>query len=259
MRTAKNALKRQDKIRDLLISKGNVILVDLCSLFNCSEATIRNDLAKLEEQGILKRIYGGAMATDHTSRNANITNRINLQQSEKDAIAEYVVTKIIKPNMIITLDSGTTNMVVAQKILDYKISCTIITNSFLVAGIVSKSSNVELHLAGGCYDPDHGSFHDEVSDLILKTMRSEICFISANGIDNTGNVTNSGIAENAIKQQMIKQALQTIILADHSKIDKVELKVICQATDVNLVITDDKVTDKQLKMLTTAGFKVVIA
>lgn len=259
MRTAKNALKRQDKIRDLLIFNGNVILVELCTLFNCSEATIRNDLAALEVQGICKRIYGGAMSTDHTSRNTNITNRLNHYQAEKNAIAEYVVTKIIKPNMIITLDSGTTNMLVAQKILDYKIPCTIITNSFLVASIISKSSNVKLHLAGGFYDSDHGSFHDEVSDLILKTMRSEICFISANGIDYQGNVTNSGIDENTIKQQMIKHALQTIVLADHSKIDNTELKVICQATDITLVVTDQKTTDKQIEMLQQAGFKVARA
>lgn len=259
MRTSKKADERQDKIQELLVSKGSLTLSELCQTFDCSEATIRNDLTKLEGLGVLKRVFGGAVATDSTTRNPGITKRLNMEQAEKTEIAEYVVRKIIKPNMIVTLDSGTTNMIIAQKILDYKISCTVVTNSFLVASIVAKSPKVELHLAGGRYDPDHASFHDDVSTAVLESIRSEVCFISPNGIDRGGTVTNSALDENAIKQQMVRQSLSTVILADHTKIGVTGLKIVCHAKDVDRVITDKGATDEQVKMLKDAGFKVEIA
>lgn len=258
MQTSKKALARHERIRDLLLSNGTITIGELCETFSCSEATIRNDLIKLEKCGILKRISGGAIATENTSRNSVIAKRINKELDEKNKIAEYVVNHIIKPNMILTLDSGTTNMMLAQKIFDYKIPCTIVTNSFYVASIVAKSPDIQLCLSGGCYDFEHGSFHDDTSDMILNTYRSEICFISPNGIDDSGLVTNSGISENSIKQQMIKQSLRTILLADHTKIDRTELKIICLATDTDMLITDDKITQEQYKRLTNAGFHVIV-
>jgi len=259
MRSDKNAIIRQNKIRDLLISQGTVKLNELCEAFSCSEATIRNDLTKLEKQKVLKRVLGGAVATENTPRNSNIAKRLALKQSEKLKIAEYVAKEVIKPNMIISLDSGTTTMMIAQKILDYKIPCTVLTNSFLAATILTKAPDVELHLAGGCFDPDHASFHDDVSTMILKTMQSEICIISPNGINSSGIVTNSGLEENVIKHQMIQQASRTVLVADHSKIGVTELKILCHAKDVSLIVTDDNAAAEQIQMLHDAGFTVAKA
>jgi len=258
MRTASKALERQDSIRDLLLSKGTLTLSELCTAFNCSEATIRNDLTKLEKSGVLKRVLGGAVACENTSRNSGITKRMRIQNAEKNAIAEYVVREIIRPNTIITLDSGTTNMAIAQKLLDYKIPCTVITNSFIVATIASKSPNIQLCLAGGLYDAEHASFHDDVSSLILKSIRSEFAFISPNGISPNGDITNSGLTENAIKQQMIQQASKTIVLADHTKIGNIELKILCRVNDVFLIVTDSNATEAQLKILRNAGFNIAV-
>lgn len=259
MQTSKKAAERQEKIRDLLLSKGTLTLNELCQTFQCSEATMRNDLTKLEKQGVLKRVLGGAVANENTPRNSTIAKRLNEELDAKNQIAEYVIQKIIKPNMIITLDSGTTNMALAQKLLDYKIPCIIVTNSFHVASIVSKAENIQLCLAGGCYDPEHGSFHDDVSDLILKSYRSEICFLSPNGVDKDGMVTNSGLAENSIKQQMRRQAVHTILLADNTKLGHTELKIICHAKDVDLLVTDTKASKEQIEQLTAAGFTIVVA
>lgn len=259
MQTPKKAVDRQEKIRDLLLSNGTITLKELCQTLNCSEATIRNDLAKLEKQGLLKRVPGGAIANENTPRNSVISKRLNEELEAKNQIAEYVIQNIIKPNMIITLDSGTTNMALAQKLLDYKIPCIIVTNSFFVASIVSKAENIQLCLAGGCYDSEHGSFHDDISDLILKSYRSEICFLSPNGVDRNGTVTNSGLSENSIKQQMIQHATRTILLADNTKLGRTELKIICHAKDVDLLITDAKASQEQINELTAAGFTIAVA
>lgn len=250
---------RQEEICDLLNSEGMLSSVELSKRFNVSESTMRNDLAKLENLGMLHRIYGGAVANEYTSKNTVISKRLKLQKSEKSSIAEYVVNNFIKPSSIIILDSGTTTMLIAQRIFDKEIPCTIITNSFLIADILSKSKLTKLFLAGGLYDPDHASFHDDLSINILKSVRAEYAFISPNGVDSNGLVTSSGISENLIKQEMINQAQQTIVLADHSKIENTELKIIASAKDIYMVITDNKTPDKALKNLRKAGFNVKVA
>ncbi|MDF9837063.1 MULTISPECIES: DeoR/GlpR family DNA-binding transcription regulator [unclassified Breznakia] len=259
MQNSNKVNKRHEEIRNLLLSNGTVTLQELCSKLNCSQATIRNDLAALEKQGVLKRMYGGAVANENTVRNSRINKRLNENIEEKEQIADYVAKNLIQPNMIITLDSGTTTMALAQKILDYKIPCTVVTNSFNVATIVSKSEVVKLYLAGGFYDSDHGSFHDETSDYILKKYQSELCFISPNGINCNGLITNSGSSENPIKKRMMEHANKTILLADHTKIGISELNILGDSRNVDCLITDNKIKKEQATQLKKAGLKVILA
>ena len=251
MQTSQKAMERQSRIRDLLCSKGTLTLQELVVLLNCSEATIRNDLSKLEKEGVLQRVFGGAVANESTGRNREV--------EEKKQIADYVVKNLIQPNMILTLDSGTTNMMLAKKIVDAKIPCTIVTNSFSAATIISKSPHIQLYLAGGFLDVQHESFHDDVSELIVKAYRSNLCFITPNGLDQNGTVTSSSIPENSIKQLMIRQADKTVVLADHTKLCNTELRVICYADSVDQVITDYQASAEQISMLTQAGFRIVQA
>lgn len=257
MQTLDKATQRQEKIHDLVLSKHTITLKELISILNCSEATIRNDLTKLEKKGVLKRVLGGAVSTEKAVRNTILSKRLHQELKEKYQIAEYALHHLIKPNMILTLDSGTTNMALAHSLVFANIPCTIITNSFEVANIVSKSDQIQLYLAGGFFDNQHGSFHDDISEATIKSYRSDICFISPNGLDLNGNITNSGVAENTIKQYMMQQADKTIILADHTKLCKTELRIICHVKDVDLVITDTKADTKKIKALKKAGFPII--
>lgn len=259
MKDTNKVIKRHREIRDLLLSNGSVTLQELCSKLNCSEATIRNDLTELEKQGILKRMYGGAVANENTIRNTKINKRLNENIEEKEQIANYVVKNLIKPNMIITLDSGTTTMALAQKLLDSKTPCTVITNSFNVASILSKSEDINLYLSGGFYDPDHGSFHDEASDYVFKNYQSEICFISPNGINMDGLITNSGTLENPIKKRMMTQANKTVLLADYTKIGATELNILSRSQDIDCLVTDKNIKSQQIAQLEKVGLKVIVA
>lgn len=256
MQTSKKSIERHEKICEYLSMKGAVSLSELCDKFHCSEATIRNDLTKLEKQGLLKRILGGAISNENTVRNSVIAKRLNMNIEEKRQIAKYALKHLIKPNMIITLDSGTTNIILAEEIVNSRIPCTIITNSFQAAQVITKSNVIQLCLAGGTYDRDHGSFHDDVSEYILNTYKSEVCFISPDGVDEDGLVTNAGVSENFIKIQLIKHAKKTYILADHTKLGNTGLKIICTAQDVEGVITDDRADVEQIRLLKQAGFYI---
>ncbi len=259
MRNSKYAQERHQKIKDILFTRSPVTLRELCDYFNCSEATIRNDLTFLEKNGALKRVKGGAVSTDSVPRNSRIAARMGVNTNEKKAIARYAVEHFVEPGMIITLDSGTTNLLVAQCLVECGIPCTVITNSFPVASVISKNPDITMYLAAGEYDATHGSFHDESAEEVITSSRSDICFLSPNGIDEFGNITNSGLSENSIKKAMIRQASRLVILADHSKIGKSELKVLCTSGSVSCIITDSGITDSQKEVLEKGKYRYLVA
>jgi len=259
MQTNKKALIRQKEIAEYISLKGAATLSELCKKFSSSEATIRNDLTKLEKDGLIKRILGGAISNEDNVRNTVLATRMNRNNAEKKQIAEYIAENIIKPGMTITLDSGTSTLYLAKEIAARRIPCTVITNSFQAAQALIKSSDVRICLCGGWYDPDHGSFHDEMSESVMNTYFSEICFLSPNGIDTNGLITNSGISENSIKMKMINRSHRVIVLADHSKLNKTELKVLCTSNEIESVITDSSADSNLITKLQQAGFNIIQA
>lgn len=247
MNNSKKARARQAQIRDMLLKKDVITLQEFCQAFNASTATIRNDLTYLEKEGYLKRVLGGAISTEGTPRNTRYHTRINLFKDEKMQIASYAIENLIKENMTIILDAGTTNQYIAQKLLEKEIPCTVITNSFNVLSILSKCVCVELYGAGGKLDKEHNSFHDERSLASIKGMKADVYFLSPNGIDIDAQVTSNAIEEHEMKREFIKCAGQVVVVADHSKFDKKAENHLIDLKEVSLIISDSKLDKNIIK------------
>lgn len=250
---------RQEKIRSMLIAKDFVTLSEFCEALNSSEATIRNDLRYLEGEGLIKRTHGGALATGNTAFNSNISMRSSAHKNEKEAIASFVTKNILTSGQTIVLDAGTTNIEIAQRILESSLELTVLTNSLAAASILSKSEKIKLYLAGGSYDSLTSSFTDESAQKFFETMRSDIFFLSVNGISAEVGFTISGDDNAAIKQSMMKSSKKCIVTADHSKLNKIGLKVVCGFEDIDTLITDNKANEDDISQLTNRGLNVILA
>ncbi|MCI8271308.1 MAG: DeoR/GlpR transcriptional regulator [Erysipelotrichaceae bacterium] len=257
MNNSKKARIRQDKMRDMLLTKELISVQEFCEQLNASQATIRNDLTYLEQQNVLKRVLGGAISTEGTPRNSNFHLRSSLYIEEKKKIAAYAVKHWIKPNCTLTLDAGTTCRCIAQELLMQKIPCSVVTNSFAAASILEKSEYIRLYLIGGSYDREHASFHDLTAIQMISSLYSDIYFLSPNGIDLKGQVTSSATEEHAIKKAFLQQSQKIIIAADHSKFCKTALKVLCPLTDIDTVLTDDGLDNDILRQYRQAGIPLI--
>ena len=214
------AEKRRDEILRLINSNDVVSVSEICESTSSSESTIRNDLTKMEQEGLLRRTFGGAVKTSTTPYNLKEwSSRETIYLNEKQAIAKYVVENLIVPNSTIVLDAGTTCLEVARKIAEAGIKVTVLTNSARAAFILmSVSNNVDLYLFGGMYDADRGAFHDEYQLLMLDKMRANLFFMSINGISEELGLTILGGDEAQTKTKLMSISAKTIVLADHSKI-----------------------------------------
>ena len=260
MQTAKKKTEiRHEKIRSMLIANDLVTVAEFRQALNCSEATIRNDLRYLEERGLLKRSYGGAVATGSTARRTNMNMRSVAYKKEKEAIAEYIVNHVLLSGQTIILDSGSTSLEIAQRIAESELELTVLTNSFTIAATLIHSPRVKLFLAGGNYDPEPAAFHDEFSVALFNTMRADICFLSVNGVSSEAGFTISGFEEAPIKQAMIKASHECYVIADHSKLGKIGLKVICNFSDVTALVCDKHNNDEIAKELEASGLRIILA
>ncbi len=250
---------RHEKIRGMLIANDLVTVAEFCQALDCSEATIRNDLRYLEELGLLKRSFGGAVANGKTALYSNMNMRSVAYRKEKESIAAYIVKHILSSGQTIILDSGSTAVEIAKKILESSLELTVLTNSFAAASLLTNSDKIKLYMASGCYDERSASFHDELSQALFETMRADICFLGVNGVSHEAGFTISGHEEASIKQAMIRCSQKCIVPADTSKLGKIGLKIICSLTDVDTLICDTDNGDGELDLLKSAGLNVVFA
>lgn len=246
MNNSKKAKIRQSKIRDMLLKQDVVTLQEFCESLQASTATIRNDLTFLEKEGVLKRVIGGAISCEGTPRNTGYHTRINLYKEEKESIAKYVVKKYVKKGMRIALDAGSTNHYIALEIVRQEIPCTIITYSFNISSLCANINFIDLYCVGGKLDREHNAFHDEIANVSMKKLESDVYFLSPNGIDVKAKISSSALEESDMKRIMIENAKDIYIVADHSKFNKRAEYPLLEFSKVTAIISDVKLEKKEV-------------
>ncbi len=162
-------------------------------------------------------------------------------------IAAYVVEHFVSKGSVITLDAGSTNHYIAQEILERDISCTVITNSFNAAGVLAKADNVTLCCAGGVLDRKQNAFFDDAAIESLKHSKSDVYFLSPNGVSLDHAITSSAQSEGAIKRLFIQNAKKVIVVLEHSKFDKEASEELLSFDEVDTIVCDKKTSLEVIK------------
>jgi len=141
---------RIQEIRRLLIRSRKVSTADLCARFSVSLETIRRDLNMLESEGMIRKVYGGAVLTDNSdlpqSMSARDSRRVVCDQEKRRIAAKAI--DMIPDNAIIALDSGTTIFRLAQ-LLSQRRGLTVLTNSMDIAAEVTRHTPHLVYYIGG--------------------------------------------------------------------------------------------------------------
>src|SRR5690554_6180434 len=138
---------RQQSIAELVSKKGNVTVNDLCSTFNVSPATIRNDLRSLEDRGAVKRTHGGAISCNKSAYELNTLQKEVQNVEKKRAIADEAI-KQIQEGDAIALDSGTTTFELAKLLVKFN-NLTVLTNDLQIAAWLEQNTEVNIIMIGG--------------------------------------------------------------------------------------------------------------
>ena len=174
------AEERKEIILKQLYEEGKVLVQDLSASIHVSTETIRRDLKELENESLLKRVHGGAVLTKKINGELSVNIRKNIFLDSKKIIASKAI-KYIADGSTIFLDSSTTSIEIAEELFRFN-HLKVITNSLLIAEILSKNINIHLILIGGNFNAKNFSFIGYAAQEHLNRYLADICFISSTGV-----------------------------------------------------------------------------
>ena len=255
--------ERWQNILSIIQSNGIVSVAELSKRLGATEVTIRRDLKALEQDEKLKRTHGGAIRIDPnrgTYFEPMYSQLENTHTEQKAQICKKAY-ELISDNTAIIIDSSSTAKQLCDLIRENPpTGLMVVTNSVRVVLDLSMCDSVETVLIGGQVRKNLISCTGPLSDLMLAQLRVDKAFIGINGIDFKDNVlTTPNLSEGAIKKSMMKCAREKIIISDHSKLNKTFLSKVCNATDVDLIITDNQIDPSIEDEAKECGVKLMIA
>ncbi|MGR9048081.1 DeoR/GlpR family DNA-binding transcription regulator [Halobacillus faecis] len=221
-------------ILQFLKENRRISIDQMCEMFDISRDTARRDLVKLEERKAIVRTRGGAILPRTQTTIQNYSHRLKTVSFEKQQIGSKAAS-FIRPGDKIILDTSTTVQACANQIRPMDI--TVITNSIHQAEILSNVENVSIQLLGGFLQKEHQFLYGASVIERLKSYHVDQAFIGVVGISDSG-LSIAHEEDGMVKRNMIKQAEQVIVLADHTKFGVTEFFTFAELEDVDVIITD---------------------
>jgi len=238
------AEERHKKILKLIEQEASAKVARLSKEFNVSESTIRRDLKSLEEEGLIKRTHGGAVANGHTKFEPSFSEKENKYLKEKERIGK-VAADLVNDGDTIILDAGTTTTQIAKNLFN-KSELTVITNGVNIAIELVQNDEVDVLLIGGSLKQKTLALVGPVAQQAIKRFKVDKTFVGVNGITVKDGLTTPDIEEAEIKRMMINSAKEVTVVADHSKFGEVTFTSICSINKINRIITDKEISNRVL-------------
>jgi DeoR family fructose operon transcriptional repressor len=244
---------RQAQMKELITSLRSVTVQELIDRFKVSDMTIRRDLAYLEELGVIKRVHGGAIyiedgkLEDGPEEDIPVSVREDMDKHLKQRIARKAVSFIQEGDSIL-LDAGSTTLEIARELLLHK-NITVITNALNISLLLTQNQNIQIIMASGdVRHPTQSTVGPATIDF-LKTFQVEYAFIGCSGLSCERGLTNSNMAEGAVKRTMMKIANNVCVVADHTKFNHSSFNRFASLDDVDTIITTQELDEKILNQL----------
>ncbi|MGG1552177.1 DeoR/GlpR family DNA-binding transcription regulator [Paenibacillus ferrarius] len=248
--------ERYEKIVQVVNERGSIRVSELSELCQVTEETIRRDLDRLEQDGRLRRSHGGAVSIkENQTSEIPFLERETMFSEEKKRIAREAI-QLIQPHDRIILDASTTAWYMASLLPD--IPLTVLTNSIKVAMELAGKEKVKVISTGGQLAKRSLSYVGPLAERSLDHYHVDKLFLSCKGVHATRGISESDELQAGVKQKMIELADQVILIADASKIGVRAFTQVGVLSDVDVLITDDRVTDDLREQIEEIGISVKI-
>lgn len=249
------SVKRLEAITKLLEEEGSVGINLLSERFQVSAKTIRQDLDKLEEMGVIERVHGGAILKGD---NALLPIRRRKQQNlgEKARIATAALKYITEGETII-LDGGSTTLELARLLGGSRVQ--VITDDLVIATELMPKENISLYVTGGKLRRNgvYTLLGRDAEQTIRKYNVNRL-FLGTSALDFEEGLMVIVEEEAEMKKAMIESAKEVICLADYSKFHKLAFTSFASLQELDRLITDDRISREDREYLKEHGVEVEI-
>ena len=245
---------RYDQLLSLINTNGYMRIDELASLLDVSTQTIRRDIKKLSEDGILSRYHGGAGQAS-SAINRELEKREVSQTEEKRRIARAVAERIPDRSTIF-LAAGTTIEYVA-KALDVRQDLRIITTCLRVANLLYPRRDFDVMIPGGSLRPQNSGIIGPSALEFLRGFRADYLIMSLGAIDPDGTMLEFDVNEVAVMKVMMANSKQIYVAADHTKFDASASVELGNITEIDALFTDQAPPPPLASLLSQQQIEVV--
>jgi DeoR/GlpR family transcriptional regulator of sugar metabolism len=280
------AHERAGMIVQRLRERGTVSAAELVRLLRVSAPTIRRDLEKLEGEGLLRRVHGGAClpaagwpaggaylpaGTDSgggggggpngnqngdNPSEAPFARMVDEHAAEKDGVAAKAAS-LVQPGQVVLLDIGTTTMRIARHLRGRNI--TVITASIAVLDALRDDEQTGLVLLGGSLRRNYQSLVGPLTEDALGSVSADIAFLTCTGIRQDGSVVDDITAEATVKRAIVRSANRVVLAAPASKFPGSGSLRICRLDDLDDLVTTPAADPVTLEHCRQGGTNVILA
>jgi DeoR family fructose operon transcriptional repressor len=250
------AEERRLLIVDWTRNEGRLDAAEAATKLGVAAETVRRDLDILQRRGILRRVHGGAIALERFAHEYTIPERLDRNPEAKQRIAS-IAAPYIPHEGCIFVDGGTTTEFLAPALRN-RPDLLVVTNSVTLASKIADSST-KTYMLSGRIRPTTLSSVGARTVQDLEQLNAVVSFIGVNGISPTLNMTAFDTDEALVKQIMIKNSEERILLADNSKFGSTYPVSFGGPEHFDRLITDLETDTGFIDKFTERGVEVVVA
>jgi DeoR/GlpR family transcriptional regulator of sugar metabolism len=249
--------ERQQHILDFVRLHQRASVPTISAEFEISAATVRRDLEVLSKQGKVIKVHGGVIAALSAPPEPPIVQRTAAQADDKRRIGQ-AAAQLVADGETVFLGSGSTILEVARA-LQYRSKLTIITNSLMVINALAQAADITVIGLGGVFRPSEMSLVGYLTEQALAELRADKVIMGIRAIDVEHGLTNDYLPETLTDRAILRIGREVIIVADHTKCERVSTVFVAPLTAITTLVTDTSATTDFVEAVSAQGIRVITA
>src|SRR5579863_9955697 len=253
---------RSEQIVKFLLSVGSATVEEILAVAGSSAPSIRRDLVRLENRGLIRRTHGGATLVEPLLYEPFRYDSSFLAREQRFAVEKrrigLAAAELVQPNETVGLTAGTTTTHIGRS-LRHREKIQVITNAINIGMELCNQPGIRTFLTGGVV-PWAWTFSltGNAALTFLNDVYMDKVFLSVTGLDTERGATTLEADEALVYRKMVKQSKQVIVAADSSKLGKVSPAFICPSSEIHILITDTGATKESLVEFERQGTRILL-
>ncbi|PZU40453.1 MULTISPECIES: DeoR/GlpR family DNA-binding transcription regulator [Diaphorobacter] len=252
-----NTNPRQLQLLDEVRLRKSLSVEQLADILGVTLQTVRRDVQRLAELGLVSRFHGGVRMPSSTVENLAYTQREALNSTGKARIARAAAAQV-PDNCSLILNIGTTTEAIAKALLHHK-GLRVLTNNLNVAAILCANPDCEVIVAGGVVRKRDRAIVGEAAVDFIRQFRVDIALIGISGIEPDGSLRDYDMREVKVAQTIIEHAREVWLAADHTKFNRPAMVQLAQLAQIDRLFTDAPPPEPFPALLHEAGVQCTVA
>lgn len=249
--------ERHQQIAKIISEDGKITVGFITAEYGISEESARRDLRILEQKGLCKRAYGGAIKIGQVSVKPPADRDFDsmpIFDNYREISAEAV--KMIHENDTIYLTGGSFGYLMST-LIPRDIKFTVVVNSVDIANRLRRFDNIDVYVAGGKMR-QNGSLVDSLANEFVSRMHFDTCFITGAGLTAEFGLSNGTDETASFQRTVIRNSRRSCLLIPSGKVGTDSFIKVCEAERFETIITDWDCSEEQIAAFEEKGIKVVV-